>query len=87
MWNKTRKKIQEMGGCKLERKQEGEISSEVCVLIAFIFCIFICDNDVCAGLPVFVQQKVCKTVPVSHLSVFILMPADRHQLSNSPTRD
>lgn len=28
----------------------------------------------------------CKPVPASHLSVFILVPADRHQLSNSPTK-
>lgn len=63
------------------------------LLIACIFWFLLCFN-----FPVYTRQSVClclccrtasgcEAVPASHLSVFILMLADSHQLLNSPTRD
>lgn len=79
-----------------QREKQEEISSKANMLITFIFvfssvimmCLRVC-LFVCTLRSVCVQQQsfACKPVPASHLSVFILMPADSHQLSNSPTRD
>lgn len=53
----------------------------------FIFVVMMCFGVLCVFSGARGCSFACKLFPASHLSMFVLVPADSLQLSNGPTRD